>query len=61
MTLKQIIATNPEVGKKVMEKYPRSKMERKGCEREKARLEGLRLLLAKRLIDQSQREKVEFN
>lgn len=61
MTLKQIIAQNPEVAKVVNEKYPRNKAERRGCEMEKAKRDHIRLLLAKRLINEGEvREKVEY-
>jgi hypothetical protein len=36
----------------VYDKYPVTKMERRGCEREKARLDYLRMLYGKRLIEE---------
>lgn len=60
MTLKMIRSTRPEIAKLVMEKYPKSKEERKGCQTEIAKREYLRWMLAKRLIEEGQREKVEY-
>lgn len=50
MTLDQITAIYPQISKMILEKYPKTKAERRGCQREKQRMDGLRLLLAKRLM-----------
>lgn len=60
MTLKMIRSTRPEIAKLVMEKYPKSKAEKKGCVTEIAKMEEKRWLLAKRLIKEGEREKVEY-
>lgn len=60
MTLKMIRHSRPEIAKLVMETYPKSKKEKKGCETEKAKMEHKRWVLAKRLIEEGQREKVEY-
>lgn len=52
-----VIATNPEIKKKVYERYPVTKMEKRGCEREKARLGALRALYAKRLFSEAPTKK----
>lgn len=60
-TLKTIIAQRPEISKMVYDKYPTTKQERKGCEREKARLDYLRMVYAKKLMDETpQSEKQEY-
>ena len=59
MTLKQIMTTRPEIAKRVMEKYPLNKAERRGCESEKAKREFLRSLYAKRLMVE-EKEKMEY-
>lgn len=56
----KMMATNPEVAKLVMEKYPRSKMERRGCETERAFRDMMRWEYAKKIIEGNQREKVEY-
>lgn len=61
MKPKLIIATNPEIAKKVKERYPRNKAERSGCESEIQKREALRFEYAKRLFLETQtREKVEY-
>jgi hypothetical protein len=60
MKYQQIMATRPEIAKVVMEKYPRSKSERKGCETERAFRNQMRYEFAKKLIAEGQREKVEY-
>ena len=60
-TLKTLIAKNPEVSKMVYDKYPTTKMERRGCEREKARLDYLRWVYAEKLVmEKPQSEKAEY-
>ena len=51
------MAANPTIKKKVYERYPRTKMERRGCEREKARLDALRGMYAKRLFEEAPTKK----
>lgn len=53
------MTSRPEIAKAVMDKYPRNKAERRGCESEKAKRDALRSLYAKRLIVE-QKEKVEY-
>ena len=60
MTLKQITATSPEIAKEVMNRYPITKAERRGCAREKACNEEKRWLYAKRLMVE-QKEKQEYD
>lgn len=59
MNLIQIIATVPELEKVIYDKYPSTKRERAGCQVEKARLDSLRDLYAKRLY-QDHKEKHEY-
>jgi len=60
MTLKQIRSSRPEIAKLVMEKYPRNKEERKGCQTEIAKREYMRWQLAKRLMESPEVGKVEY-
>ncbi len=61
MTLKQILSTRPEISKLVMERYPRNKKERTGCQTEIAKREYMRWMMAKRMMDEGEtREKVEY-
>lgn len=53
MTLKMIRLNRPEIAKLIMEKYPRNKMERSGCQTEIAKREYMRWQLAKRLMAES--------
>jgi hypothetical protein len=59
MNLIQIIATRPELEKVIYDKYPSTPRERAGCKVEKARLDHLRDLFAKRLY-QDVKEKHEY-
>lgn len=59
--LEKIRRERPEVAKLVMERYPRNKAERRGCETEKAKRDHMRLLMAKRIISEGEtKEKVEY-
>ena len=49
MIPKKIYNDRPDIKEKVMEVYPVTKKERRGCQIEKARNEGKRFELAKRL------------
>jgi hypothetical protein len=61
MNYRTIMQTRPEISKLVMEKYPRSKSERRGCMTERAFRDRMRFEYAKKLITHGeQREKVEF-
>jgi len=57
MKAQAILAANPIIKKKVYERYPRTKMEKRGCEREKARLDALRGIYAKRLFEEAPTKK----
>lgn len=59
-SLQIILKTRPEISKRIYNAYPVTKMERRGCEREKARLGYLRLEMAKRLMNEVTTEKVEY-
>jgi hypothetical protein len=59
MNLTQIVATVPELEKVIYEKYPSTPREQAGCQVEKARLDHLRDLYAKRLY-QDHKEKYEY-
>jgi hypothetical protein len=62
MTLKKILQTRPEIAKIVYNRYPTTKMERRGCAREKARLDWLRWEYGKKLMDETpQSEKQEYS
>lgn len=58
MTLTQIIAERPEIGKAVYEHYPVSKAEKK-CQTEKSIMDNLRWKFAKRLMV-DEKEKQEY-
>lgn len=61
LTIPILEATRPEIAKQVYEKYPVKKSEFK-CRNEKAMMDHLRLLFAKRLIveDKEVKEKMEY-
>lgn len=56
----QAILTNPEIRKLIYNRYPITKMEKKGCEREKARLDFLRWAYGKRLYAEMPQAKKEY-
>lgn len=58
MNLDELLA-DPVIAKRVYEKYPAKKKE-KSCAAEKARLDGLRVELAKRIINGEGKEKMEY-
>lgn len=60
MNPKTILATNPEIRKKVYERFPRNKAERTGCASEIAKREGIRYIYAKRLFDELPITKKEY-
>lgn len=59
MKVKHILAI-PEIHKRVYEKYPISKDERKGCVTEKAFRDKMREEMAKKLYEEMPKEKMEF-
>lgn len=59
-TLKQIMAARPEVAKLVMERFPRTKLERQGCVMEKSMRDAARFAYAKKLMNNPQVSKVEY-
>jgi len=61
MTLKMILSSRPEIAKVVRERYPKSKRERQGCQTEIAKRDYMRWMCAKRLLEEEQREKVEYD
>ena len=60
MNLNQITAASPEIAKEVMNRYPVTKAERRGCAREKACNAEKRWLYAKRLMVEK-KEKQEYD
>lgn len=59
MTEKRIYKLKPEIEKKVYEKFPISKAEKK-CKIEKANMEGLRWRLAQRLFEEIGKPEIQI-